>query len=110
MDWLTAHAADAAQYLARKPSRSKRPRAAPPAIAPLVRYGALWLAQLGKLAALHFDDPRLQRDAGSPREVRAARAHLVVALSLLVVRPEPWLWDEPPDLTDPFDPAAPDET
>jgi hypothetical protein len=65
-----------------------------------VRYGALWLAQLGRHAMLHFDDPFLYQNFGTLRQRRAARGELLVDLCGWV--PEAWLWKQPADLGDPF--------
>jgi hypothetical protein len=103
LEWLETHTADAARQLATTPGRSKRRAATAPATQSeslLARYGALWLAQLGRLAALPLDFPNYQRGSGTPREVRVARGRLVVELAALL--PCPWPWSTPPDLRNPF--------
>lgn len=100
--WLRDHAAEAARYLGATPAqrRKARNRSAYETLL-LEAYGALWLAQFGGAMASWFHDPSLTPDWGDLRRTQAARGRVIWEGWFATV--EPWPFDEPYDLGDPFD-------
>ncbi len=96
-DWLQDHLEDIERYIANSP-RDRKKLLAKAEDGLLLKYGAIWTAQLPAVVDPWFHDPCLQGELNDP-VTRAARSRLLA--ESLFAEIDEWPFDEPP-LPNPF--------
>lgn len=99
MDWLATHIADVEIYFSATPKMRSRQRCTGTEDRLYLTYGSILFAQRAAQLSSYFDSPDLWADRDS-RDRRAARGALLWRANFEPY--QPWPFDEPPDLGNPF--------